>query len=116
LLAPHHGSATSLPAEIARSTKPDWVVVSGPGGSRWPEVRDAYETASGAGRPARVVKTGGPDTGGGARGAVAVSLSAAGVTVRQFSAGRWRDVPPPFRPWRSSPGASAMRPPPGGRS
>jgi competence protein ComEC len=116
LLAPHHGSATSLPAEIARSTKPDWVVVSGPGGSRWPEVRDAYETASGAGRPARVVKTGGPDAGSGARGAVAVSLSAAGVTVRQFSAGRWRDVPPPFRPWRSSPGASAMRPPPGGRS
>lgn len=116
LLAPHHGSATSLPADIARSTRPEWVVVSGPGGSRWPEVRDAYETASGASRPARVVKTGGPDAGSGARGAVTVSLSAAGVKVRQFSAGRWRDVPPPFRPRRSSPDASAMRPPRGGRS
>jgi hypothetical protein len=92
------------------------VVVSGPGGSRWPEVRDAYEHASDPARPARVVKTGGPDTGSTARGAVAVSLSAAGVTVRQFGAGRWREVPPPFRPRRPSPGASAMRPPPGGRS
>ncbi|MFM8435689.1 MAG: ComEC/Rec2 family competence protein [Planctomycetia bacterium] len=116
LLAPHHGSATSLPAEIARSTRPAWVVVSGPGGARWPEVRDAYETAPGPARPARIVKTGGPDGGSGARGAVAVSLSAAGVTVRQFSGGRWREVPPPFRPRRPSPDASAMRPPPGGRS
>jgi len=125
LLAPHHGSVTSLPAEIARSTRPEWVVVSGPGGSRWPEVHDAYESAAGAYGPARVVKTGGPDTDGTARGAVAVSLTAAGVTVRQFSAGRWRAVPPPRRPSPGGhaeprgwpfPGASAMRPPPGGRS
>ncbi|NCA12096.1 hypothetical protein EBR56_09890, partial [bacterium] len=67
----------------------------------------------------------GPDTDGTARGAVAVSLTAAGVTVRQFSAGRWRAVPPPRRPSPGGhaeprgwpfPGASAMRPPPGGRS
>jgi len=116
LLAPHHGSVTSLPPEIARSTRPEWVVVSGPGGSRWPEVRAAYEHASGAVRPARVVKTGGPDAGVDSSGAVAVSLAAAGVTVRQFRAGRWDEVAPPFRPRRPSPDASAMQPPRGERS
>jgi len=114
ILAPHHGSATSLPADIARATRPDWVVVSGPGGSRWGEVRRAYETARGARRPARVVKTGGVDDGGDPGGAVRVSLDAAGVAVRQFSAGRWRSVPPPPAPRPSSRVASATRPPPGG--
>lgn len=104
LMAPHHGSATSLPPDIACETRPDWVVVSGPGGSRWEDVRSAYATARGAGCPAAVVKTSGLDG-----GAVRISFSAGGVTVSQFSAGRWRRVEaavtPPSRP---SPAASAM--------
>ena len=116
LIAPHHGSATSLPPAVASATRPGWVVVSGPGGGRWPEVRDAYATAVGPTRLARVVRTGGPEAGSDAGGAVAVSLSAAEVIVRQFRDGRWREVAQPFRPRRPSPGASAMRPPPTGRS
>ena len=104
IMAPHHGSITSLPPDIAAATRPDWVVVSGPGGSRWPEVERAYAAARGAGGAARVVKTAGPADAGGAAGAVRLSLSAAGVSVRQFSAGRWRDVAPgrgPPRPPRA---------------
>jgi competence protein ComEC len=84
LVAPHHGSVTSLPADIAQVTAPSLVLVSGRGGRAWPEVRAAYAVASGA-RPATVLKTGGA-------GAVAVTLSAGGVTAEQFAAGRWREV------------------------
>ena len=81
LVAPHHGSVTSLPADIARVTTPSLVLVSGRGGRAWPEVRAAYAAASGA-RPATVLKTGGD-------GAVAVTLSAGGISAEQFVAGRW---------------------------
>ena len=84
LVAPHHGSVTSLPADIARVTAPSLVLVSGRGGRAWPEVHAAYAAASGA-RPATVLKTGGD-------GAVAVTLSAGGVTAEQFVAGRWRAI------------------------
>jgi competence protein ComEC len=84
LVAPHHGSATSLPPDIARATNPAVVLVSGRGGRAWPVVHDAYATAAGD-RPARVLKTGG-------EGAVAVTLAAGGVDVERFAAGRWRRV------------------------
>jgi competence protein ComEC len=104
VVAPHHGSITSLPPEVARATRPDWVLVSGIGGSRWHDVRRAYEQAS-ADRAANVVKTGGSDG-----GAIALEFTAAGVRVEQFSAGRWRPVKLPVRPRRerSSLAASAM--------
>jgi competence protein ComEC len=84
LVAPHHGSVTSLPADIARVTAPSLVLVSGRGGRAWPEVHAAYAAASGA-RPATVLKTGGD-------GAVAVTLSASGISAEQFVAGRWRAI------------------------
>lgn len=114
LLAPHHGSATSLPPDIAAATRPDWVVVSGPGGSRWPEVRDAYEAASGNERPARVVKTGGSG-GVGSGGAVTASLSAFGVTMRQFRHGHWHELAPTVRRERPSRVATATPPRPEAR-
>ena len=80
LVAPHHGSPTSLPADIARATAPSLVLVSGRGGRAWPEVSAAYETAAGG---AAVLKTGG-------EGAVAVTLAAGGVGVERFRDGRWR--------------------------
>jgi competence protein ComEC len=83
LVAPHHGSATSLPADIARVTAPSVVLVSGRGGRAWPEVRDAY-AAAGAQR-ATVLKTGGD-------GAVAITLTAGGIAAEQFVAGRWRAI------------------------
>jgi competence protein ComEC len=81
LVAPHHGSRTSLPADIARATAADVVLVSGVGGPSWPEVRDAY--AMSAAKDATVLKTGGD-------GAIAVSFTAGGVAVSQYAAGRWR--------------------------
>jgi competence protein ComEC len=86
LLAPHHGAATSLPADIAQATAPSIVLVSGRGGRAWPVVREAYAVASGA--EAAVLKTGG-------EGAVAVTLTAAAVTAERFDAGRWRAIEPP---------------------
>ncbi|MEI6240109.1 MAG: ComEC/Rec2 family competence protein [Planctomycetia bacterium] len=113
LLAPHHGSATSLPPDIARATRPDWVVVSGPGGSRWAEVKQAYTSAGGAGRLASVVKTSGPHPA--SAGAVTATLSAHGVTMRQFRDGHWHEIAPPVRPERPSRVASAMPPRPEAR-
>jgi competence protein ComEC len=85
LLAPHHGSLTSLPADIARATTPAVVLVSGRGGRAWPVVHDAYAAAAGP-RPAQVLKTGG-------EGALAVTLTAGGMAVKRFVGGRWRSVP-----------------------
>ncbi len=112
LLAPHHGSVTSLPPDIAAATAPDWVIVSGPGGARWPDVERAYAAAAGPDRPARVVKTGGSE---GTGGAVRLWLSARGVTVRQYRDGGWTDVPPAVRPPRPSRVSTARPPPPAAR-
>lgn len=87
LVAPHHGSRTSLPPDIARVTRPAFVLASGRGGSMWQEVREAYAAA--AGIPVeRVLMTG-------REGAVAVSLTASTLAVERFSAGRWRPLPEP---------------------
>jgi len=84
LLAPHHGSRTSLPADIARATRPEVVLVSGRGGRSWPLVQAAYaEASSRAAR--RILKTGG-------EGAISVTLTAAGVKAERFVAGRWRPL------------------------
>ena len=87
VIAPHHGSGTSLPPDLARVTRPDWVVVSGVGGRRWGEVRRAYEEARADGRLSAVIKTGGD-------GAIAISLTADRIAVEQFRDGRWQRVPP----------------------
>jgi len=82
LLAPHHGSATSLPPDVAAATRPQVVVVSGAESRSWPLVRAAYATAADG---ADVLTT--------ARdGAVAVEADAARLVVRRFSGGRWRQV------------------------
>ena len=86
LVAPHHGSITSLPADIAKATEADWVLVSGDGGRRWGDVERAYSTARGEARPATVLKTGGT-------GAIGIDLAASTMTVAQFSRGAWRAVP-----------------------
>ena len=100
LVAPHHGSRTSLPPDIARVTSADWVIVSGPGTSGWAEIRQAYATARGDGAPAMVIKTGYDQASGG--GAIALVLTAGSVTVEQFTAGAWRAVDPGQRPEESS--------------
>jgi competence protein ComEC len=91
LVAPHHGSRTSLPPHVARATSPRWVVVSGPGSAGWPEVRRAYAAAMPEGSERRVVKTGADAESAG--GAIAIDIDAAGVRVAQFAAGAWRTLP-----------------------
>jgi len=83
LVAPHHGSITSLPPDVAAATEPGVVLVSGAEGRSWPLVRDAYASAAGG---AAVLQTG-------RAGALAVEADAAAVVVRRFSGGRWRPVP-----------------------
>ena len=85
LVAPHHGSLASLPPALARATAPEWVIVSGAPGPRFDEVRQAYATAAGADRPAKVLRTG---------GAVRLRLTAAGTEGSQFLDGRWQSVAP----------------------
>jgi competence protein ComEC len=82
LVAPHHGSRTSLPADIATETRPQLVLVSGRGGRHWPVVQTAYATAAG-GAAENVLKTG-------SEGAISVMLTAADISVDRFMAGRWR--------------------------
>lgn len=84
LVAPHHGTLTSLPPDIARSTRPELVLVSGAGGPAWLEVRDAYGAAIPAGVGA-VLKTGG-------EGAVAIECAADRVTAARFRDGGWRPL------------------------
>ena len=87
LLAPHHGTRTSLPPLIARATAPDWVIASGVGGASWPEVRRAYEAAREDGGASTVLKTGGD-------GAIALTFTAATTHVEQFTRTGWRQVVP----------------------
>ena len=82
LVAPHHGSRTSLPAGIAVATKPKVVLVSGGRNPSWPEVRAAYAAAA---EGAAVLNTGGT-------GAIAVDADASGIAISRFYAGRWRPV------------------------
>jgi competence protein ComEC len=91
LVAPHHGSRTSLPPDIARATAADWVIVSGAGAAGWPEVREAYAGARSDGGRIAVIKTGPDEESSG--GAISVSMTASRVCVEQFVAGRWRGVP-----------------------
>jgi competence protein ComEC len=83
LLAPHHGSATSLPPAVAAATRPQVVVVSGAESRSWPLVREAYASAAAG---AEVLAT--------ARdGAIAIEADAARLVVSRFRGGRWRQVP-----------------------
>ena len=83
LVAPHHGSATSLPPDVATATQPAIVLVSGAEGRSWPLVRAAYAAAAGG---AEVLQTG-------RAGALAVEADAGSLSVLRFSGGRWRQVP-----------------------
>ncbi|MFM7184067.1 MAG: ComEC/Rec2 family competence protein [Planctomycetota bacterium] len=83
LVAPHHGSVTSLPPDVAAATRPTLVLVSGQEGRSWPLVRTAYADAAGG---ADVLATG-------RTGALAVDADAGSLFVTRFSGGRWRPVP-----------------------
>jgi competence protein ComEC len=49
LVAPHHGTRTSLPPVLATATRPSLVLVGNAPSPSWPEVREAYAEAVAAG-------------------------------------------------------------------
>ena len=71
LMAPHHGSRHSRPADVAEWSQPEWVVVSGGDPERAHEAAAVYQA-----RGARVLHTS-------RRGAVTATLSADQLDVRQ---------------------------------
>ena len=82
LVAPHHGTATSLPPLLAAVTRPRIVVVSGAGGPSWKEVKRAYAEVGEAGR-SRVLKTGG-------EGAIRIRMAADALSIDRYTPAGWQ--------------------------
>lgn len=82
LVAPHHGTATSLPPLLASATRPRIVVVSGAGGPAWKQVKRAY-VAAGEGGRSRVLKTGG-------EGAIRIRLAADALSIDRYTPAGWQ--------------------------
>ena len=82
LVAPHHGSRTSLPPRLAQAVQPRVVLVSGTGDVGWEEVRRAYEQTGPDGRVAEVLCTC-------QQGAVRLRLETAGIRVARAGAEGW---------------------------
>jgi len=81
MLAPHHGSRTSLPPRLAEAVRPRLVLVSGVVRGGWEEVRRSYE-ATGGRSPAVVATTGdGP--------AIRVRMNAAGIWLSRANGDGW---------------------------
>jgi len=115
VVAPHHGSLAAAGTGIVAATAPRWVLVSGAGGDRWPDVRAAYTDAAGPGTA--VLRSGG-------EGAILLEFAATEIVVRQHRGGRWRQIAAPaevpvVRPG-PSPGAAfraaGAAPPPRGEA
>lgn len=88
LVAPHHGSKTGLPREIASEVRPRVVVVSGSGGRNWPFVCGQFH--QGWSGVQAVLRTAGelpPD-----RGAVSITISDDAMSVRQFAPTGWKTI------------------------
>lgn len=98
LVAPHHGTRTSLPPLLSRVARPSLVLVGNAPGSSWPEVRAAYEATTASGGKVLATADG---------GAIRVSLSRSGVEAFRHRRGRWsidwRSVERPGRSDSSSP-------------
>ncbi len=82
LVAPHHGTITSLPPLLASATRPRIVVVSGAGGPAWKEVRRAYAESTASSRT-RVLKTGG-------EGAIRIRLAADSLSIDRYTPAGWQ--------------------------
>lgn len=84
MVAPHHGTRTSLPPRLAAEVRPQVVLVSGTGGSSWGEVREAYAATGPAGQPAEVVCT----CDG---GAIRLRMDQTSLTLARGSTHGWSD-------------------------
>ena len=84
MVAPHHGSRTSLPPRLAAAVRPRVVLVSGTGDSGWHEVREAY-AATGPEGHAEVACTC-------REGALRLWMDDRGVRISRGTARGWQDT------------------------
>lgn len=83
LVAPHHGTRTSLPPVLATVARP-WLVLAGNAPSpSWPEVREAYSEAAATGGTVLATADG---------GAVRVLLGRERIEASRYGPGGWRLV------------------------
>ncbi len=88
LIAPHHGSKTGLPREIASEVHPNVVIVSGSGGRDWDFVcREFYQGWNGLRAVLRTAGELSPD-----RGAVSITMSGDTMTIQQFTPTGWQYI------------------------
>ena len=88
LIAPHHGSKTGLPREIASEVHPSVVIVSGSGGRDWPFVcREFHQGWNGLRAVLRTAGELSPD-----RGAVSITMSNDMMTIQQFRPTGWQRI------------------------
>ncbi|MGA0040298.1 MAG: ComEC/Rec2 family competence protein, partial [Pirellulales bacterium] len=84
MVAPHHGTRSSLPPRLAAAVRPRVVLVSGTGGQSWDEVREAYEQTGPEGRKADVVCTC-------QSGAIRLQMDAEGMSLARGTALGWSE-------------------------
>lgn len=83
MVAPHHGSRTSLPPRLATAVQPRVVLVSGTGDSGWEDVRRAYAATGPGGRPAEVECTC-------RKGAIRLRMNTQGIHISRSTADGWQ--------------------------
>lgn len=84
MVAPHHGTRSSLPPRLAAAVRPRVVIVSGTGGQSWDEVREAYEQTGPEGRKADVVCTC-------QSGAIRLQMDAEGMSLARGTSLGWSE-------------------------
>jgi competence protein ComEC len=83
MVAPHHGSLTSLPPRLAEAVRPRVVLVSGNGNAGWEEVREAYSQTGPDGHPAEVACTC-------RQGAIRLRMGPAGISLAKGTSRGWQ--------------------------
>lgn len=83
MVAPHHGSRTSLPPTLAMAVNPRVVLVSGTGDRGWEEVRVAYEQTGADDLPAEVACTC-------REGAIRLRMDESGMRIARGTADGWQ--------------------------
>jgi competence protein ComEC len=83
MIAPHHGSLTSLPPRLAEAVRPRVVLVSGNGNAGWEQVREAYAQTGPDGLAAEVACTC-------RQGAIRLRMGPKGISLAKGTSRGWQ--------------------------